>query len=168
MTDSKDVKRWRGMTQETEWDDNCKLDRCKWADLVLASDHDRIVAELRAEVSTALKRVFDRQVGYMVSANAFRVLAEEIQKYDPAFVLPGSFARRKFVADRNDKIQELKQTIATQARVIEIAKRVLHNAGLRPPDGGNPTVETICEDLNDAIKAIAAIERAEGAKNAQR
>ncbi len=64
-----------------------------------------------------------------------------------------------------------KETIARQAReaevskaVIEIAKRVLHNAGLRPPDGGTPTVETICEDLNDAIKKIAAIEQAEGEK----
>lgn len=63
--------------------------------------------------------------------------------------------------DRKCKAREHELTIATQSRVIEIAKRVLQNAGLRPPDGGTPTVETICEDLSDAMTEIAAIERGE-------
>ena len=89
---------------------------------VLASDHDRIVAELKA---------------YVEETN-------------------------RILRDVDKQCYQDERTIAKQTKVIEIAKRVLYNAGLRPPDGGTPTVETICEDLNDAIKKIAAIERAEG------
>lgn len=133
---SQDMKRWFAVPNNN--DDTLDCDETYFGDLLTehprqgplqwqasifevmpVTEHDRVVAELRAEVAKALKRVFDRQVGYMVSANAFRVLAEEIKKYDPSFVLPNGFARRKFVADRNDQIQELKETIARQARVIE-------------------------------------------------
>ena len=139
MSDGKEVKRWQAphtMRYRLPAERESETDHATEAyalpcSVVLASDHDRIVAELRAEVER------------------YRFLYEDY-----------SSEVEKLQHER----RQLETAIATQARVIQIAKRVLHNAGLRPPDGGTPTVETICEDLNDAIKEIAAIEK-EGAKD---
>lgn len=93
-----------------------------YVEVIAVEDHDRIVAELKAGTANALKRVFNRQIGFLVSANAFRVLCEEIEKYDPFFKMPNSSERRRFVADRNAEMQNLKETIARQARVVEKLK----------------------------------------------
>lgn len=111
------------------------------------------IAELRAEVE---KIKFDN-----ISMDAHcRIVGKELE---------ATRQYRDMAHEYRDELKIKNETIARQAReaevskaVIVIAKRVLYNAGLRPPDGGTPTVETICEDLNDAIKEIAAIERAEG------
>ena len=59
-----EVKRWKGMTQDTEWDDSCRLERRVWADLVLASDHDRVVAELKAQLEHS-----ETKVGWLLHDN---------------------------------------------------------------------------------------------------
>ena len=120
------------------------------AEFIQAPKHDSIVAELKAQLEHS-----ETKVGWLLRDNE-RVVAElraEVERVTSQYQASSI---------------EWGQTIARQAReaevskaVIEAAKRVLHNAGLRPPDGGTPTVETICEDLNDAIKEIAAIDRGE-------
>lgn len=147
---------------------------------VLAADHDRIVKEIKNEslserltISNTLNEVIDvknRTIAELranlstcqsVLQGAFNVqtdLKEEIAE------LRAEVERTKgFKTALEDAVIKYRKTIATQAKVIEIAKRVLHNAGLRPPDGGTPSVETICEDLSDAMTEISAIEK-EGAK----
>ena len=129
-------------------------------DVVLVSDHDRIVAAQKNHLDDIYTEELFRK------EQAIAELRAEVERY------------KNLYEDYSSEVEELQHerrnletTIARQAReaevlkaVIVIAKRVLYNAGLRPPDGGTPTVETICEDLNDAIKKIAAIERAEGEK----
>lgn len=117
MSDGKEVKRWLIFDVA-----NRTFNFDEDQEMVLASDHDRIVAELKAGTANALKRVFNRQIGFLVSANAFRVLCEEIEKYDPFFKMPNSSERRRFVADRNVEMQNLKEIIARQAKVIEKLK----------------------------------------------
>lgn len=120
MSDASEVKRWNLSQLD-------RLSSNSWSNptFVSSQDHDRIVAELKAGTANALKRVFNRQIGFLVSANAFRVLCEEIEKYDPFFKMPNSSERRRFVADRNAEMQNLKETIARQARVIEKLKERL-------------------------------------------
>jgi hypothetical protein len=127
---------------------------------VLESDHDRIVAEL----NKTLKRTIDlansvaneREETIAAQAREIEELKAEVEhaKCETADAMSGCCDCPMMKSTHRQHELEL----AKARRVIEIAKRVLHNAGLRPPDGGQPTVDTICEDLNDAIMAIAAIE----------
>lgn len=112
MSDASEVKRWWIEDNEANRLVPPDLVKPRYIEVMAFADHNLILAN-------ALKRVFNRQIGYMVSANAFRVLCEEIEKYDPFFKMPNSSERRRFVADRNAEMQSLKQTIARQTRVIE-------------------------------------------------
>jgi multidrug resistance efflux pump len=126
-------------------------------EFVLAFDHDRIVAEL----NKTLKRTID--LANSVANEREETIAAQAREIEE---LKGGGARFKVAYERECKntdllrqdLLEAEKELAKAKMVIKIAKRVLHNAGLRPPDGGQPTVDTICEDLNDAIMAIAAIE----------
>lgn len=128
-----------------------------WRKFMPVEDHDRIVVELRAEVvalQNELEHIELRHDNAADEAGGYKTELTEARAE--------LFAVNHKLTKHRAANKMLEQTIATQARVIEIAKRVLNNAGLRPPDGGTPTVETICEDLSDAMTEIAAIEKSAG------
>lgn len=130
-----------------------------WRKFMPVEDHDRIVAELRAEVVGVKVAMHNAASGLSMEIKK-RMLFEKQLLYARAEV--EALRKLDIVTALNSVLDKKNETIATQARVIEIAKRVLNNAGLRPPDGGTPTVETICEDLSDAMTEIAAIEKSAG------
>ena len=153
MSDGKEANlRWKIQSSLRETDIIIGPATFEQIEVMPVTDHDRIVADKDGLINGMSADIVDRD----------RMIAElraEVERY------------KNLYEDYSSEVEELQHerrnletTIARQARVIEIAKRVLYNAGLRPPDGVTPTVETICEDLNDAIKKIAAIERAEGEK----
>lgn len=167
MSDGKEVKRWwtNHMTMESSYESATHTwPKAEWADLVSyvsGDDHDRIVADRDAKIVRMTSDIVDCD-------RRIAELRAEVGRYKSSQIV-NAIKSGQYYGDALDEIANLNQTIVRQARaaevskaVIEIAKRVLYNAGLRPPDGGTPTVETICEDLNDAIKEITAIERAEG------
>lgn len=158
MSDGKEVKRYYfrptgGETDTGHLEFTCNDESLEGDDwFVPAADHDRVVTELKNEMAAIRAQGYnDWRMDLKRANETIAELRAEVVK-----------ARSSFT-NSEAEIFNLKKQIATQARVIEIAKRVLHNAGLRPPDGGTPTVETICEDLSDAMTEIAAIEK-EGEK----
>lgn len=171
-----DPRRWWIEDNEANREVPADVAKPRYVEVMAVEDHDRIAAELKAGTANALKRVFNRQIGFLVSANAFRVLCEEIEKYDPFFKMPNSSERRRFVADRNAEMQNLKETIARQAKVIEKLSAALEECEtLVDTDpittkNDNEEVESwvnadhLREIVQTAIADVAAIEK-EGAKD---
>lgn len=60
-----------------------------------------------SEIAQALKRLRARVVGFQASNNVYRVIDEEIKKYDPTWIGDQRRARKKQIADRNDLVQDL-------------------------------------------------------------
>lgn len=104
------------MTEETEWDENCGVGRCIWADLVLASDHDRIVAELKAQLEHS-----ETKVGWLLRDNEKNVMERDAVIAKQAKVI------EKLTEQRNWALAELgrypEQAIASDNAEIAAIER---------------------------------------------
>lgn len=81
---------------------------------------DARILELESGTANALKFLRERVVGYQASNNVFRVIEEEIRKYDPTYEsFDSARLRRKQVADRNNIMEEQSKLLDEARKVIE-------------------------------------------------
>lgn len=93
---------------------------------------DACQKEMQSQTPNALKFLRERVVGFQASRNVFRVIDEEIKKYDQSYEpQTGSQKRKQFVTDRNDLIQELRtenDSLKDQLKAKDAQLDILNNA----------------------------------------
>jgi len=135
--------------------------------VVLGRDHDRIVAEKDAKIVRLTSDIVDcdRRIAEL------RAEVEKLRRLEDA-AISRCMARNEELAARDAAIQEQKQTIARQARVIEIATRSMATV-LEIEHCGETScprpMRAMCSNeshmvLRESLKTIAVIERAEWEK----
>lgn len=75
--------------------------------------------EEKIRTAEALKFLRTRVVGFQASNNVFRVIDEEILKYDKDYVPDTPRDRRKFVFDRNIQLQKSRELVGRLEPILK-------------------------------------------------
>lgn len=67
----------------------------------------------------ALKNLRNRIIGFQASVNVYRVIDDEIRRYDPHWQGDFSWQRKKTVVDRNEKIQRLERALERSREALK-------------------------------------------------